>query len=404
MRFPPNSFVARVFLSFLATAGFFYVNIMAALISGLIDALNFDATDAGLVASCNVYGAAAGALLVVFVVTRVSWRRAATLLLLGLMTLDFASIFLRDAQALMVLRFCHGLLGGALVGLTYSLIARMEAPDRTFGVLLIVQFGLAGLAIWFLPPLVPKFGTTVLFCVLIAFSLVALVMMQFLGEYPARDEVARPPSTRRVGKALALTLLTVFLFQAANMGLAAYAIEIGRSAGLGTEEASAALGVGTWLGIVGGAIVVVLPARFGRIWPLMIGILLTAAGSWALRWSGSLAVYFVANAVVAITWALCIAYLLGMCAQLKVDGRVAVLGGFVSKMGLASGPAACALAHEYVGYPVLIDVSAVLIVLSGLLCFVPALALDKAKGAKSSPENSDPTVSRNLALRGRFFR
>jgi predicted MFS family arabinose efflux permease len=379
MSVAPNSFAARVMLAVLATAGFFYVNIMAALVSGLMDALGFTATDAGLVASCNVYGAAAGALFIVFFVTRVPWRRTSALLLLALMALDALSIFVREAPSLMALRFCHGLVGGALVGLTYSRVARMEAPDRTFGVLLIVQFGLGGLAIALLPPLVPTFGTAALFCVLIAFSLVALGMLRFLDDYPARDVVAAARGTR-AGYALVFTFLTIFVFQAANMGLAAYVIEIGRSAGLETAATSWALGVATWLGLLGGAIVVAMPARFGRVWPLMAGIVLTAAGSWALRFSESLVVYFAANAVVAVTWALCIAYLLGMCAQLSVDGRVAALGGFVSKMGLASGPAVCAFALQRVGYPVLIDVSAALILSSGVLCLAPAIALDRPAG------------------------
>jgi hypothetical protein len=221
------------------------------------------------------------------------------------------------------------------------------------------------------------FGTAALFCVLIAFSVVALVMLQFLDDYPARESVGVVRGGA-IGGSLILTLLAVFLFQAANMGLAAYLIEIGREAGLETAQTSAALGVATWLGLLGGAIVMALPPRFGRLWPLATGILVTAAGTWALRWSGLLVVYFTANALVAITWAMCIAYLFGMCAQLKADGQIAVLGGFVSKMGLASGPAVCALALQRVGYPVLIEVSAVVILLSGLLCFAPARALDRS--------------------------
>ena len=376
-----DSFAARIFLSFLATAGFFYINIMAALVSGLIDALHFSPSEAGLVASANIYGASLGALSVVFLVTRWPWRRLALVLLSGIVTLDAVSMFVTHADVLMGVRFVHGLFGGALVGLTYSIIARTHQPDRTFGVLLIVQFGLGGLAIAFLPPLVPQFGTAALFCSLIAFSLVALLMMQFLADYP----VTAPPAALVgvVGKAwsapLILTLLVVFLFQAGNMGLAAYVIEIGRAAGLGVRETSNALGASTWLGILGGVLVVVLPARFGRLWPLMTGMVITALGSWALRWSGSLSVYFVANSLVAITWAMCIAYLLGMCAQLRTDGRVAVLGGFVSKLGLATGPAACAFALKSFDYVRIIDVSAVVLGVTCALCLVPALTLDRAR-------------------------
>ena len=57
----PNSEIARVLLAFLATAGLFYVNIMPALVDGLIEGLQFSNRQAGFVGSANVYGAAAGA-------------------------------------------------------------------------------------------------------------------------------------------------------------------------------------------------------------------------------------------------------------------------------------------------------------------------------------------------------
>ena len=66
-------------------------------------------------------------------------------------------------------------------------------------------------------------------------------------------------------------------------------------------------------------------------------------------------------------------------AQLRGDGRMAVVGGFVSKLGLATGPYACALAIKHYGYPEIIAVSAGLLLVGGLLCLAPALALDRAR-------------------------
>ena len=74
----PNGELARVLLAFLATAGIFYVNIMPAIVDGLIEGLNFSNRDAGLVGSANTYGAAFGAFTVVFYVKRMNWRRSAT--------------------------------------------------------------------------------------------------------------------------------------------------------------------------------------------------------------------------------------------------------------------------------------------------------------------------------------
>ena len=135
---------------------------------------------------------------------------------------------------------------------------------------------------------------------------------------------------------LAAAVASVFLFQAGNMGLAAYMLGLARHAGLGAGYASTALGVATWIGIVGSGLVVAFGTRFGRTWPLAVSAGITVLGTLAFHWSGSAVVYLVANCMTAVTWSFAIAYLLGMCAAFDHTGRAAALGGFLSKMGLAS--------------------------------------------------------------------
>src|SRR5690606_27934923 len=125
-----------------------------------------------------------------------------------------------------------------------------------------------------LPPLAPVYGTQVLFYALAAFSLVTLLMLPFLDDYPV-DRVAgksAPTAAAVVDKIrwgpLAATLVAVFLFQAGNMTLAAYIIGLGRDAGLETGFISNAIGWATWIGIAGCLLVVVVGVRFGR-WKLM---------------------------------------------------------------------------------------------------------------------------------------
>ncbi len=80
----PDGEVARVLLAFLATAGIFYVNIMPALVDGLVQGAGFSNRQAGLVGSSNVYGAAIGALIAVFIVKKIQWRTWAYALLAAL--------------------------------------------------------------------------------------------------------------------------------------------------------------------------------------------------------------------------------------------------------------------------------------------------------------------------------
>ena len=274
----PDSMLARLLLAFLATAGLFYVNIMPALVDGLVEGLGFTNKEAGLVGSSNVYGAAVGALLIVFLISLINWRTAAWVFLSGLIIIDAASIFIDDAQLLTSLRFLHGLIGGMLVGTGFAVIARTHKPDRTFGMLLGVQYGLGGLGIMVIPPLVPDFGTPILFLTLIGFSVVTALMLPFIPDYPIDTKSAdrsehQAPAIKL--QPLSLTLLALFLFQAANMAVFAYIIVLGKSFGLDPAFIMPVLGAASWVGVLGALLVVIFSTRFGRLFPILVGMTVT---------------------------------------------------------------------------------------------------------------------------------
>jgi hypothetical protein len=54
-------------------------------------------------------------------------------------------------------------------------------------------------------------------------------------------------------------------------------------------------------------------------------------------------IWITANCLIGITWAYTISYLLGLASRFDVTGQMAAMGGFASKMGLASGPALAAM-------------------------------------------------------------
>lgn len=372
---------ARIFMAFLATAGLFYANIMPAIVDGLIEGLGFSVQDAGFVGSANVYGAAVGALIIVFMIRRISWRPTAYTLLCALISMDLLSMLVASPNIMIAARFLHGMFGGALVGVGFAVIARASNPDRTFGVLLVVQFGLGGLGNLFLPRLVPIFGTEALFLSLIAFSLLTLCMVPFLAEYPVRKpevSAAGEYAVRVAMRPLLLTLLAIFLFQAANMGLFAFIIGLAREASLELDFITLTLALSGWVGIVGALLVVVLHTQFGRTRPLAIALLLTMGGFWALHFSANATLFLVANCLMGITWAFIIPYLLGLAADFDKTGQMAALGGFASKMGLASGPLVGGLLlGDNENYGLLINVGIVVLVASMLAGVAPALRQDR---------------------------
>jgi predicted MFS family arabinose efflux permease len=391
--------LARVLLAFLASAGLLYVNIMPALVDGLKQGLGFTNKQAGLVGSCNVYGAACGAFLIAFLVRRITWRSAAHLLLLGLLGMDLLSMLIRQPFALMGIRFLHGFVGGMLVGLGFSIIARTKAPDRTFGMLLLVQVLAGGIGVMSLPLLVPRLGTNILFASLILFSLVTLGMLQFLPDYPVRAPASpaqgAAADTLKL-KPLLLALFSVFLFQAANMGLFAFIIGLGRHHGLGLGFVSETLGIANWLSVFGAILVIVLSTRFGIFKPILGGMALSLLGTWVLNFSEIKWIWIAANIGTGITWNFVISHLLGMGARFDRTGQTAVWSGFASKMGLASGPMLASFLVGVGNYSALIAMALALLASAMLSSAVPAFMLDREAAADLRAQASDSTAARAI--------
>ena len=388
--------LARVLLAFLATAGFFYVNIMPALVDGLKVGLGFTNKQAGLVGSCNVYGAACGSFLIAFLVRRINWKSAAHLLLLGLIGMDLLSMLIKSPFALMSARFLHGLIGGMLVGISFSIFARTTAPDRTFGVLLLVQVFAGGLGVMSLPLLIPRFGTNVLFATLILFSMTTLVMLQFLPDYPVKAPVPRAPGAapdKLQLKPLLLALFSVFFFQAGNMGLFAFIIGLGEHRGLEVAFVSETLGIANWFATLGAVLVIVISTRFGIFKPILGGMLLTLAGTYVFNYSQVKWIWMAANIGTGITWNFVISHLLGMCARFDRTGQTAVWGGFASKMGLASGPMLFSFIVGAGNYSALIATALVLLAFATFASAIPAWVLDHGAVNDLSDAQSAQAVS-----------
>lgn len=374
--------IARIFLAFLASAGLFYVNIMPTIVSGLIEALGFTNQQAGNVASANMYGAAVGALFIVFLIKRLNWQLAATLFLSGLIAIDLVSMKLTDPTTLLVVRFIHGFIGGMLVGTGFSLIARTHQPDRTFGVLLFVQFGFGGLGIMFIPAMVPEYGTQILFYSLVAFSAATFVMLPFLPAYAIeqKETKATESSANGIQKLpVILTLATIFLFQGANMGLFAFIIGLGEYYKLEMGFISTTLGIASWLGLAGAGLVIIIGSRFGYLKSVLAGIVFTTIAVWALLYSNIPWIWTASNCLIGITWGFTISYLLGLASRFDVTGQMAAMGGFASKMGLASGPVVTALLLGEDNYELIIMVATAVMVITALTVWMPSRLQDRTK-------------------------
>ena len=380
LTFDQSSIIAAIFYSILATAGLFYVNLGGAFLSAFVDGLGVEQDIAGFIVSANKYGAAFGALIATFLVKRLDWRKTVRLLFLCLIVFDLISTQISNPQTLILLRFIHGSIGGLSVGFGLSIIARTYNPDKIFGMLLVVQYSFGSIGIFAVPRLVDAYGYGAVFGTLISFTLMTLIILPYIPN--VKSPVDKTITNNNLFKIplnsmLILVLCALFLFQASNMGVADYAFELGKHIGLENNKISNILTIANLISISGGLLVYVLGTKYGRTIPLIIGISTASIFTFLLHYSENVSIYFLANTITGIAWGFTIPYLLGLCATFDLHGQMAALAGFISKMGLASGPLVGSLFIMNKGFSFIINIAAIsLLIAMFLSAFVSSKQVD----------------------------
>tara|TARA_B100000586_G_scaffold167922_2_gene122470 strand:- start:1001 stop:2137 length:1137 start_codon:yes stop_codon:yes gene_type:complete len=365
-----SSILAAVMYSILATAGLFYVNLGGAFLSAFVDGLNIGRDQAGFIVSANKYGAAFGALIATFIVKKIQWRKTIFYLFVAMIIVDFLSSLITSPTSLIYIRFLHGTIGGLSVGIGLSIIARTINPDKIFGMLLVVQYSFGSLGIWAVPRLVEAYGHIAVFGVLISFTLMTILILPLIPD--VSKNISNSNFKFNLNYLLIFALIGLFLFQASNMGVADYAFELGKDIGLVNSEISNILTIANIISISGGLLVYIIGIKFGRTIPLIAGISTAAIFTFLLNYSDNVTIYFLANTMTGIAWAFVIPYILGLCATFDMHGQMAALAGFISKVGLASGPLVGSLLIIDYGFGLIINIAAISLIFSLVFLLIPS--------------------------------
>ncbi|QEL26934.1 MFS transporter (plasmid) [Bosea sp. F3-2] len=374
----PSGLRIALLLALLSMAGPLYIDIMPSIVAALRTEYGLDATQAGFVAASNGYGSTLGALLALFIVPRLPWRPLAIGLLLGLVAADVATTGVRSYEALVVVRAVHGVIGGLLVGLCYGLIARTADPRQAFGILFLFHFGFGGIGVFASTFLAPYMTHGVVFLVLAAFSILALLVVPFLPLFRSPQPGLERAGTDSAGIPVRnlFRIGGLFLFQAANLGLGAFLIGIGSDLGHAASFSGAAVGFGLWAGVPGALAMLAISRVYG--WRPMVAVVLAAGFSKALIGLGhDQALFAFAIAAVFFAMAMALPYAFAICSDGDDSGRSAMLAGFASKLGLSTGPAIGGLVYLH-GVWALIAAAIVTVIAASAL-FAWSLVLQRAQ-------------------------
>ena len=102
-------------------------------VAGLVEHGGYDETQAGLIASTEMFGIAATTVLMTWLSSRIDWRRLVRLALIADGLGNLLCVTAHSPGGFAACRFLVGLSSGILISVGYAVAGLTAAPDRSFG-------------------------------------------------------------------------------------------------------------------------------------------------------------------------------------------------------------------------------------------------------------------------------
>ena len=364
------SILSTIYLGVIGAAVFI---VQPGFVQGMVASFRFSEQQAGFIASAEVWGIAATAVLLAFFAPRFNWIKFLNVSLLLFVGGNLVSLTTNDLTFFGLFRFFVGLGAGGLISLTFTVMGLTKFPDRNLGYLIIGVLIYSAFSLWVMPKALATIGLKgiiVFFAVFGASGWFCLRYMPHSGEdhHPAEADSVDISIGLRVTAVLAM-----FIYFLAIGGTWAYLFLIGLNAGINEQEVANGLFLSQLCGIGGAFIVVVAAHRLGRTLLLAVGVLGGGMILFVLFGQFSALIYAVAVCVYCFAWNMSHPLLLASMASFERKGRVVHYAIAVQMLGLAIGPAGAASLLLEGDYSQVIWAGIILFIVAYLLLLPPLL-------------------------------
>ena len=343
-------------------------------VQGLVAHYGFSEQQAGYVASAEMWGLAITTLMMSWVASRMDWRKLLFVSTLVVVGGNLGSLATVDPAGFAAWRFVAGLGCGVLVSLSFTMVGLTANPDRNVGYLIAAVLTYGAFGLWLMPAAFDVVGMKGLIVFFALFPLLALPLLRHLpssGEEQLQVESDAVDLGAGLRVLAVATMLGYFLAQGVVW---AYLFLIGLGGGVDEQGVANGLTVSQFLGIGGALVAAALGKRYGRLWPLCIGILGGILPLLFLYDRFSALQYGVVVSVYNFAWNLTHPYLLAAMASFDRGGRLVVHAVGAQMLGLAIGPAIAATVVGANDYGRVLTLGIVLFFIAWALILPPVLA------------------------------
>ena len=367
----PKSLFATIYLAVIGAAVFI---VQPGFIQGLVELYGFSEQQAGYIASAEVWGIALTTVVMALGGHNFSWLKILRVSLALFIVGNLVSLLTSEVMMFGSIRFFTGLGSGGLISLSFTIIGLTRMADRNFGYLIMGVLTYGALGLWVMPTAFHVVGMQGVILSFALFGATGWACLRYMPDSGEEHLQVEEDAVDLDGSFRLLAILAMFTYFFAQGVIWAYLFLIGLNGGVGEQEVANGLMLSQFLGIAGAFTAAMAGRKFGRIFPLAIGILGGALVLVYLFGTFTALVYTLTVCVYNFAWNMSHPFLLGGMASFDRHGRVVVYAVAAQMLGLAIGPAFAASLLSEGDYSRVIYAGIGLFILSYLLILIPLLA------------------------------
>lgn len=284
------------------------------------------------------------------------WSRVRTALIGAVVAVaaNVAAAYAPSFEMLIAFRIVAGMGAGLVSAAGTASAASSLNPDRVFAIVT-VGWGIVGaLEYVAIPYATTPFGAPGGYLFIAGVTLVLMPALLWLLP-PRETEASQKGLIELIGSApnrnLAMVaLLALFLYEIGQSGVYTFIEQIGFRSGQDEFQVGQTLTVGAYIGLLGAVLAIGLGTRFGRKWPIIIGLGLNAIAAAGLAVCDDGNLYIALNILWGLAYYFTVPYMMGALAALDDLGRWAVAGDSFWNAGMVPGPLIAGYLVERSGY------------------------------------------------------
>ncbi len=275
-------------------------------------------------------------------IARMSRARTALAGILVLVVGNIASAYAGSFDALLMARTITGIGAGLISAAGTAAAASSRQPERVFAIITVLHNIILSAEFKIIPYVKTETDPTGAYLMMAAVGVASLPLCRWLLP-PRKSDADEGGLVTLLLSApnrmfAVVVMIGLFAFEVGQSGLFTFLDQIGIQAELDADQRGTVLSVTSFMGMAGGVLAAWLGTRFGRVWPISIGLGLNVVAAAGLAVFESSFAYSALNLLWAFAYNFLLPYLMGALARLDDRGRWAVAGDSFYNGGAVPGP------------------------------------------------------------------